>query len=228
MICSVCKCDGHNKRTCKKKEELKGLELIECKFEKMKIRKEEVTNEITLEEAKQSAEEWLGKDESIMKSWLIEAILDKKQHRDIGKVLANVAEIHVNTWLSMRLGTKVKSVVGESYDSIMENDKKKIRFQIKFRMDQWHFETTRRNSKKNEKTNSTGHVAYKKDEFDILVIFKPSHTFGIKGSSIRCIPVSALINQQKPDQLVTNINAKIRKIYDNEEKTNEIISGLID
>lgn len=180
-------------------------------------------NIITTTDAEKSAEEWLGQGESLMKTWLVNAIIDKKQHRDIGKILANVSELHVNKWLSEKTGKEVKSVVGESYDSILGD---KVRIQIKFRMDAWHFETTRRNSKKNEDTNSTGHVAYKTDEFDLLVIFKPGPTFGITGSSIRCIPIDALINKKKPNQLVTNISSSIRKIYDNDEKTDEIIQNL--
>jgi hypothetical protein len=92
-----------------------------------------------------------------------------------------------------------------------------VRHQIKFRMNAW------RNSAKNTETNGTGHVAYRKDEFDMVAIFKPSPTFGITGSTIRCIPVSALINPSKPDQLITNIPMSIRKIYDNEEKTLDVI-----
>jgi len=90
-------------------------------------------------------------------------------------------------------------------------------------MKMWHLETTRRNSKKNINTNSSGHIAYTKDEFDILVIFIPSPTFGISGSKIRCIPISALINPKKQDQLITSVNSGIRKIYDNDEKTDEVI-----
>jgi len=82
------------------------------------------------------------------------------------------------------------------------------------------------NSQKNQDTNSTGHVAYKKDEFDMLAIFKPSPTFGITDSTIRCIPVSVLVNPKKPDQLITTINANIRKVYDCDEKTNEVIRLL--
>lgn len=181
---------------------------------------------ITREEAETSADEWVGTGESPMRTWLVNAILDPKQHRDIGKVLAYVAEIHVNKWLSEKSGRLVKNVVGESYDGVTDDDKPRVRNQIKFRMDAWHFETTRRNSQKNQDTNSTGHVAYKKDEFDVLFIFKPSPTFGISGSTIRAIPVSALINPSKPDQLVTTINSSIRKVYDCDEKTDEVIQLL--
>jgi hypothetical protein len=101
-----------------------------------------------------------------------------------------------------------------------------VRTQIKFRKDAWHFETTRRNSQKNAETNSTGHIAYKKNEFDMVAIFKPSSTFGITDSTIRCIPVSELVNPAKPDQLITTINASIRKVYDCDAKTNEVLDLL--
>jgi len=184
------------------------------------------TRIISKNEAEKSANEWVGSGESPMRSWLINAIIDPKQHRDIGKVLAYVAENYVNKWLSEKTGRHIMNVVGESYDGKTDDDKPCVRNQIKFRMDAWHFETTRRNSKKNEETNSTGHVAYKNNEFDILAIFKPGPTFGITGSTIRCIPVSVLINPIKPDQLITTINSTIRKIYDCDEKTDEVLKLL--
>ena len=181
---------------------------------------------ISKEEGEISANEWLGSGESLMRSWLVGAIMDPTQHRDIGKVLANIAEIHVNKWLSEKSGRPVKSVTGEPYDGITIDDGPKVRNQIKFRMDAWHFETTRRNIQKNARTNSSGHVAYKKDEFDLVAIFQPSPTFGITGSTIRCIPAHALVNPKKTDQLLTKINGLIRKTYDCDEKTEEIIRLL--
>lgn len=182
--------------------------------------------QISRDEAKKSANEWVGSGESLIRTWLINAIMDSKQHRDIGKVLAYAAEVYVNKWLSEKSGRPIKNIVGQAYDGKTDDDKPFVRNQIKFRMNAWHFETTRRNSQKNAETNSTGHIAYKNDEFDMVAIFKPSSTFGITGSTIRCIPVSALINPEKPDQLVTTINANIRKIYDSEAKTEEVIRIL--
>ena len=196
---------------------------------KRKIHVKETQNmkySISREDAEKSATEWIGSSPSLMREWLVCAIMDQTQHREIGKVLAYVAEIHVNKWLSEQSGRPIKNVTGEPWDGITADDEKVVRNQIKFRMDTWHFETTRRNSAKNAETNGTGHVAYRKDEFDVVAIFKPSPTFGITGSTIRCIPVSALINPAKPDQLITNIPMAIRKVYDNEEKTHEVIKAL--
>jgi hypothetical protein len=204
--------------------------LTEELFDKLSIkeinRSCKIRQTITKEEAEKSADEWIGNGGSLMRSWLVNAIMDPKQHRDIGKVLAYVAEIHVNKWLSEKTGRPIINVIGEPYDGRTDDDKPIVRNQIKFRMGDWHFETTRRNSQKNADTNSTGHIAYKKNEFDMLAIFKPGPTFGISGSTIRCIPVSVLINPKKPDQLVTTINAAIRKEYDSDAKTEEVLRML--
>ena len=177
---------------------------------------------ISREEAEKSADEWLP----ILREWLIQAKMDPEQHRDLGKVLAQAAEIECVKKLDELSGRKHTIVVGKSYDCITDDTKPPVRVQIKFRKAEWHFETTRRNSKKNAETNSTGHVAYSKDEFDMVAIFKPGPTFGVTGSTLRCIPSSALINPTKPDQLVTNISTQIRKIYDCELKTTEVLKML--
>lgn len=222
-FCSECHQKGHSRNN--KKFHPKNSNETTKENIKEKIR-EKINRNITREEAEQSANEWVGENDSIMRKWLISAIMDEKQHRDIGKVLASIVEIYVNEWISKTTGRKIKGVIGESYDSITDDDGKIVRSQIKFRMDAWHFETTRRNSKKNSDTNSTGHVAYKTGEFDALFIFRPGRTFGITGSVIRCLPVSVLINPDKKDQLVTNINSNIRKIYDCSQKTSEVLRML--
>ncbi len=219
-LIEICKERGLKGYSSKKKDELINLILNPSTDDTTSVKTERV--EISREEAEKSADEWLP----LMRTWLVNAIMDSQQHRDIGKVLAQAAEIYVNEKLSEKTGRSIKTVVGKSYDGITDDDKPVVRNQVKFRMDDWHFETTRRNSKKNADTNSTGHVAYRKDEFDMVSIFKPSSSFGITGSIIRCIPITALINPDKPDQLVTNISRTIRKVYDNEKKTEEVLKDL--
>ena len=228
MKCSICKQIGHNMRSCCKILKCAvGIETyINVKPDTKPLVSTKMPNIISREDAENSADEWVGAGDSPMRTWLVNAIIDPKQHRDIGKVLAYVAEIHVNKWLSEKTGRPIKNVVGEPYDGITDDDKPIIRNQIKFRMDKWHFETTRRNSIKNADNNATGHVAYKNDEFDMLAIFIPSPTFGIKDSKIRCLPVSALVNPKKPDQLITSINENIRKIYNTDDMTDEVIKHL--
>jgi hypothetical protein len=230
MKCSLCKKEGHrcdNKKfhPAQKSTTVPKIE-ISNSIKTTPVKTTEMSSSITREDSEKSATEWCGPSPSPVRDWLVEAIMDPKQHRDIGKHLAMPSEIYVNRWLSEKAARPIKSVTGVSWDGVTDDDKPKVRNQIKFRMDAWHFETTRRNSAKNAETNGTGHVAYRKDEFDMVAIFKPSPTFGITGSTIRCIPVSALINPAKPDQLITNIPMAIRKIYDNEEKTLEVIKML--
>lgn len=218
MKCSVCNNEGHNKRTCNQKTQSE-ITINNCKvlFDGQTTQSKQRLSKINIDAAEKSAREWVGDSDSPMKRWIVSAITDPKQHRDIGKVLAYVAEIHVANWIHEKLGRPIKNVHGMPYDAITDDDEIPIKYQIKFRMHTWHLETTRRNSEKNKDTNHTGHIAYKKGEFDVLVIFKPGPSFGLSDSTIRCIPAHVLINPKKPDQLITNIPSKIRKIYDCDE-----------
>lgn len=93
-------------------------------------------------------------------------------------------------------------------------------------MKEWHLETTRRHSIKNANTNQSGHIAYKINEFDVLTLFVPGPTFGISGSKIRCIPMAALVNPKRPHQLRTTIPLALQRIYDNDDKTDEVIQAI--
>lgn len=183
------------------------------------------TNMISREDAERSASEWFGQNDSLMREWFIQAVMDPKQHRDIGKVLAYATEVYVNKKLEEMTGRPIKSVYGSSYDG-ETMDEPRIRHQIKFRSTNlWHLETTRRNSGKNQNTNNTGHVAYRNNEFDVLVIFIPGKAFGITGSNITCIPVSALIDPYRPHQLITNASP-LKREFDNDTKTKSVLSEL--
>lgn len=177
---------------------------------------------ISREMAEKSVDEWMP----YVRESLIQAIMDPKQHRDIGKVLAQAAEVYVNTQLCEMSGRKIAPIVGEPYDNRTCDDGPDVRGQVKFRMGDWHFETTRRNSKKNAETNGTGHVAYRKEEFDMVSIFVPGPNFGLTGSRVRCIPTEALVDPERPHQLVTRIKKDLQREYDCAEKTAEIIQKM--
>jgi len=170
----------------------------------------------------ESATEWFGSEPSPMRTWFVQAVKDPKQHRDIGKLLAPGAEMYVNTWLEHRTGRPIRHVVGASYDGITD-DVPYVRHQTKFRMGEWHLETTRRHSKKNKESVETGHVKYKKDEFDILVIFIPGPFFSLSQAHIRCIPVDALIDPKKPSHLIAYVPKSVRRLYDTDESTDAVI-----
>ena len=179
---------------------------------------------LTREQAEIAATEWCGPHNSPTRKWLISAILDPKQHRDIGKFLAPIAEIVVCDWLSEQTSAQMQCVSGQAYD-ILENGSGK-RIQVKFRMGVWHLETTRRNSAANQDTNATGHVAYRADEFDVLAVFVPGPNFGLTGSKKRLIPVDALRHPERPAQLVTRVNAAVRRRHDNDETTLEVLRDM--
>ena len=170
----------------------------------------------TEEECQRSADEWFGKAPSPARSWFYHAVQDPKQHRDIGKVLAYLAEEYVNQYISRKSGRPIISVYGQSYDGVTADEGPKIRHQVKFRKGPWHLETTRRNSSKNKDTNQTGHIAYRSDEFDVLAIFIPGPAFGITGSQVRLIPTKELINPSKPGQLITNADKWKGRFHNND------------
>lgn len=176
-------------------------------------------------DVEQSATEWFGSEKSIMRDWFVQAVGDPKQHRDIGKILAPGAETYVSQWLSRVSGRPIRNVIGESYDGITE-DEPLVRHQVKFRCKDWHLEVTRRNSKKNENSSETGHVKYSREEFDVLVIFVPGPFFSLSQAHIRCIPIDALVDPKKPTHLYARIPQKIRKMYDTDEKSLEVIQSI--
>ena len=179
---------------------------------------------LTREQAEIAATEWCGPHNSPTRKWLISAILDPKQHRDIGKFVAPIAEIVVCDWLSEQTSAQMQCVSGQAYD-ILENGSGK-RIQVKFRMGVWHLETTRRNSAANQDTNATGHVAYRADEFDVLAVFVPGPNFGLTGSKKRLIPLDALRHPERPAQLVTRVNTAVRRRHDNDETTLEVLRDM--
>jgi hypothetical protein len=146
--CSICKKYGHNSNN--KKFHNKNENSISDKniIDKKIIDKHIINKNITIDEANKSADEWFGKTQSIMRNWFVKALIDEKQHRDIGKVLAYAVEEHVNEFISKKSNRVIKTVIGHSYDGITDDNKPPIKNQIKFRMGAWHFETTRRHSKK--------------------------------------------------------------------------------
>jgi|GEM_PF-3968288 len=179
---------------------------------------------ITPELAEFGATEWCGDNDSIVKQQLISAILDQEQHRGIGKVLAPASEMVVRDWLVDQTGLEMGIIHGKPYDII--ETMHGTRIQVKFRMGDWHLETTRRNSNKNQDTNASGHVVYREDEFDVLAVFIPGPGFGRTGSRIRLVPVDELVNPKKPDELVKKVPQPIRRKYDDDEMTRKVIRRL--
>ena len=87
-----------------------------------------------------------------------------------------------------------------------------IRIQVKYRNTDFHFETTRRNSKKNANNNDTGHVSYSPTEFDgVLGILMNNEMTDALPSQEKFvfIPTCELIHKKKPNTLVSRIPDKL-------------------
>lgn len=165
----------------------------------------------------ESATEWFGAEPSLMRQWFVQAVEDRTQHQDIGKVLAPGAEVYINAWLERKTGRPIRNITKTSYDGMTDDGHEPhVRHQTKFRMDAWHLETTRRHA-------GTGRINYSKTDFDILIIFVPGPLFSLSKGHIRCIPVQELVDPKNPTHLRKSIPQSIRSVYDNDEKTDEVI-----
>jgi hypothetical protein len=169
----------------------------------------------------QSATEWFGAEPSVMRNWFVQAVKDPKQISDIGKILSPGAEFYMNEWLTKKTGRLIKNVTCKPYDGITVDDGPVVRHQSKFRTNDWHMEVTRRQ----KGASDTGRDKYASGEFDVMVIFVPGPCFSLSHARIRCIPVKALIDPKKPSHLVARVPAKIRRMYDTDEKTDEVIQS---
>jgi hypothetical protein len=86
---------------------------------------------------------------------------------------------------------------------------------------QIHFETTRRNSSKNTEQSHTGHVCYGPDEFDFVMLSLVNDARHERSQVItNCdlwtfclIPVSALIDPNRPHCCVSHIKPEILQKY---------------
>lgn len=173
-------------------------------------------------DAEQSATEWFGSEPSVMRNWFVQAVSDPKQSCDIGKILAPGAEVYMTDWLSQKTGRLISNVTGLPYDGVTVDDGPVVRHQSKFRSSSWHMEVTRRQ----KNASDTGRDKYASSEFDVLVIFVPGPCFSLSQARIRCIPVEALIDPKKPTHLYSQVPMKIRRLYDSDEKTNEVVMSV--
>tara|TARA_R100000657_G_C4645848_1_gene90945 strand:+ start:41 stop:601 length:561 start_codon:yes stop_codon:yes gene_type:complete len=135
-------------------------------------------NKITLEDFKKSP--W---HDALLES--VVDMINEGNTKDLGKIFQDAAEKLVNKRLNEE-GIRSQKMTCDGYDLLTEKYK---RVQVKYRYvngktpysRQLHFETTRRNSKKNEGAASeSGHVSYSLDEFDYVA---PVIVHGSKGQT---------------------------------------------
>ena len=124
---------------------------------------------------------------------------------EIGKLISPASELIVSDKLNS-LGIQNKQIQKRPFDLITDSG---IRIQVKFRIKDFHFETTRRNSKKNIKNNKTGHISYRTNEFDFVIFIKPTNfNFTLINCDFTVIPTFEL----------TNVSRELTKNYKNNTK----------
>lgn len=167
-------------------------------------------------------------------------MIHNKNTKEIGKLRANAAEYVIVDWLNTFLQ---QHGYWATWIAIHAEDEKQCRefklegsdpnssgfdiyllnkvlheykrIQVKYRNSDFHFETTRRNSKKNENKNTTGHVVYSADEFDILIGVCTFNNLSNKlptSNNISIIDINILKDPNNPENLISKITNKTRDI----------------
>lgn len=156
-------------------------------------------------------------------------LLEKNNLRDLGKILAEGNEYVQKDWINENTIIKVKKrndgdLNGSGYDLISEDNLLKINSKI--RSTTFHLENTRRKSKKNENSSSTGHVAYTVGESDVYFFSKPNtEDYGsLEKWEFIAVPESELIDSENPKYLVTNVPKKVLNKFIG--KTKETLENL--
>lgn len=173
-------------------------------------------------------------DDNIWDDWKIYikeafflSLCDKSRVGDIGKMLSLPSELLVIAKVNSLTKRKIFHVSGESYDAITKDDKPEVRIQIKLRQRDIHLENTRRNSSKNKDFNTTGHVATRTTEYDLLIVYVPSEDFSLKKVDLICFPVSSLIDPNKPNQLITRIPVSLRRKYQGNDMVSQVLHDFL-
>jgi len=161
------------------------------------------------------------KKEGKIEYYLIMALhklLEQKQIRDLGKILAESNELIQMDWINNNTSLRVKKrddkdLNASGYDLTTLDGLMTI--QGKIRVSDIHLEQTRRKSKKNKDSSDTGHVAYSVGEADIYLFSRPNiDNYGdlYKWSYI-AIPEYDLIDSKNPNYLITRVPKKIWSKY---------------
>lgn len=176
---------------------------------------------------------------------LVESFKEKvseESARDVGKILQFANEIFIRKWIKDFCGIDNDKVENDefgnepSWDINMYPSSKRsriVRVQAKFRggksksgMPTLHMENTRRVSKKNlGDASSSGHVAYSKDEFDVVVFTIPREDiFTTEHWEVLAIPTYELIDPKYPNYLCRRVSSALYKKY--KGKAKEVLTSL--
>jgi len=143
-------------------------------------------------------------------------LVEEKNNRDLGKLFANANEhiqkvwINKNTKLDVEVRTDFNQDANASgYDLISTDGILKI--QSKLRSTAMGLETTRRKSKKNKDSSSTGHVKYSVGEADVYLFSRPDvdDYLSLSKWKMIAIPEIFLRDEKNPGYLVPRVNKSI-------------------
>lgn len=148
----------------------------------------------------------------------LQKLLEKKQVRELGKLIAESNEYIQQDWINENTNVVVKrrdddDKNGAGYD--LESLDGILTIQGKVRSSDLHLEQTRRKSKKNLNSADTGHVAYSVGESDLYMFTRPNMDdySNLSEWDFIVIPEKELIDPKNPNCLLTRIPKRIWKKY---------------
>lgn len=162
-------------------------------------------------------------------------LCEMNNKKELGKQRAYACEVMVCDFLNMnknnnelvfvhnddiendpRIPQKLKTQFQSGFDIIAFNLKTKNykKLQVKYRSDKIHLETTRRNSKKNQNKNASGHISYSSDEFDFMLVVKGTFDFTADLSKELIIfPKESLVNKTNKDILINHVGKILENAF---------------
>jgi len=148
-------------------------------------------------------------------------LLRDKNYRDLGKLFAESNEYIQEDWINENCSFQVEKrndfnndADASGYDLISVDNKLKI--QSKLRAKNIHLEQTRRNSGKNIiAENNTGHVRYKVDELDIVLVSRPNldDYANIDKWELIALPTKHIEDPKTPGYCYANVPKKVWSKY---------------
>jgi hypothetical protein len=168
----------------------------------------------------------------------LQGLLRDENWRDLGKLFAEPNEYWQEDWINKNCSFEVEKrsdysedADASGFDLISKNGKMKI--QTKLRAKTIHLEQTRRKSGKNQiAENNTGHVRYKVDELDVVLVTRPDlkDYADMSKWQVIALPTKAIEDPKTPGYCFANVPKKIWSQYVGRavevlEETYESVSG---
>tara|TARA_B100000780_G_scaffold152476_1_gene106544 strand:+ start:42 stop:584 length:543 start_codon:yes stop_codon:yes gene_type:complete len=151
----------------------------------------------------------------------LKGLLQDKNYRDLGKFFAEPNEYFQEDWINENCSFQVEkrndfnnNADASGYDLISIDNK--LRIQSKLRARTIHLEQTRRKSGKNTiAENNTGHVRYKLDELDVVLVSRPNldEYENMDKWGIIALPTKDIEDPKTPGYCYANVPKKVWSKY---------------